>query len=717
MPDRDEAGALARWSGVLSDPDEERAFQVDRWPRHVAQLRWVFGVAGVAYVVATWLDYLFLGPGAALWTMVALRVAGGVGIAGLLFSTHSPTPNPRTPWWIFWVQVYVATVEVTEHVLHFESGLAASQMGTPSLLLIVLVCYAAIPNRVDLTVVATGVATLLLLGFYLAPAVFEPAAVAFFVMAAVFVHGIGYGYLVTWNRVQRRDFLQRRRLEREVAWRRAAEERAEEANEAKSRFLAVVSHELRTPLNGVIGGAQLLDAPGLPADLRRHLAVVEHCAHHLAVLIDDLLDLSRVEAGELELRAHGFDVGELLDDLTAILAPRARAAGLRFDVARAEDIPRRLHGDAVRLRQILLNLGDNAIRFTEVGGVTLAIEGRDGSVRFAVRDTGIGLSETDQSRVFEPFVQVDDARDRQRGGVGLGLAISQRLVAAMGGALLLESAPGEGSCFSFTLPLVAAETPVAEAPERPADACISVLLVEDVDANRYVAKALLEGLGHRVTEAEGGARAVDLATRRAFDVVLMDVHMPDVDGLEATRRIRALADPARASVPVVALTADTQPASVRACREAGMQAVLTKPLHRDRLARALAQCHGSWAPEVDGASGICADVLLDDAYFTELREDLGVARLGETVQACVASLEEGLGALRAACSAGDVAGQRAALHRLKGLAGTFGLGRLLREVERLAPAARAGEAVGLEGLELLVERSVAHLRRALRETR
>jgi len=567
-------------------------------------------------------------------------------------------------------------------------------MGTPFILVVILVCYMAMPNRFRLTVAATGSATALFLAFYLAPAVFELEPASFFVLAAAAVHGIGYAFLLGWNRLQRRDYLQCERLEQEVAAHTAAEARAERANEAKSRFLAVVSHELRTPLNGVLGGVQILDAPELPPSLREPLRVVEHCAHHLVALIDDLLDLSRIEAGHLTFSVTDFDLGELLDDVGALLEPAAAARHLTLRIERGADTPDWLRGDPVRLRQVLLNLGDNAIKFTERGGVTLGVRAGDGGLLFSVQDTGIGLAEADQARIFEPFAQVDDALGRRGSGAGLGLAISHRLVRGMGGRIELESAPSRGSRFSFELPLEPTEEPKPAGASRVSRRGLSLLLVEDVPANAYIAGALLEGLGHTVTTAKSGAEAIELAERLPFDVVLMDVHMPGMDGLEATRRIRSSG--ARAEVPILGLTADTQPETVQACRDVGMHSVLTKPLLRRRLERALAEVTPGRS-----ATEATADALVDGDGLARMRRDLGDERLAKTITACLSSMDGAVVAMERSLASGDARALGEAAHRLKGLAATFGLGRLHRQTVRLEAAARAGAPVG----EALVELS------------
>ena len=386
----------------------------------------------------------------------------------------------------------------------------------------------------------------------------------------------------------------RHRISENEATLRQARAAAEVAAETRARFLATISHEVRTPLNGVIPVAELLLETRLDAAQRQQVITIRDSGKALAALIDNILDLSRVEGDAVDLAPEPVDLAAMLGELGGIVSAIAVLRGNTVSVEIDPAIRGRWMADPRRLRQILLNLGSNAVKFTEGG--TIRVTARplpEGGVGIGVADTGIGIALEDQQRIFEPFVQIDDARNRHYSGTGLGLPIARRLAQAMGGTLRVESAPGQGARFCLSLPLrqveaaqppVAPPAPVAAVPDRPA--VIRVLVVDDNDINRQVAMAFVRRAGHVAQDAPGGAEAVDLVMRQPFDLVLMDVQMPEVDGLEATRRIRTLPG-ATAQVPVVGLSASAFPDDIAAGLAAGMDDYIAKPLAPDRLAALL----------------------------------------------------------------------------------------------------------------------------------
>ncbi|MDE2576334.1 MAG: response regulator, partial [Rhodospirillales bacterium] len=363
------------------------------------------------------------------------------------------------------------------------------------------------------------------------------------------------------------------------------------AERARGEFLAVMSHEIRTPMNGIIGVAGLLLDGELPEEARRNAQLILDSASHLLSMINDILDFARLDSGRLELEETAFDVRGLFTGAIDLLAPDARAKGLALDLDMAEDVPRRAGGDPRRLRQVLLNLVGNAIKFTATGSVRVAVTRLDrvpGAVRIGVTvsDTGIGIAPEAQSRLFDPFSQADSSIARRFGGSGLGLAISRRLVARMGGSIEVESTLGLGSVFRFDVRLRARRAS-DEPGGPPAIAGRRVLVAEDNEASRLVVTRLLERAGHRVEAVVDGRAALAAVAGGEYDVVLMDVAMPALDGLAATRAIRALPAPAR-DIAVIGLTAATLPAEMQACHDAGMDLVLTKPVIAERLAAAMA---------------------------------------------------------------------------------------------------------------------------------
>ena len=379
--------------------------------------------------------------------------------------------------------------------------------------------------------------------------------------------------------------------------------RAESANAAKSEFLANMSHEIRTPLNAVIGLSHLLERTALSTDQRALVDSIQRAGRALLGLVDDVLDLSKIEAGELTIEATSFDLRGLIDDLGVVFESAARQKGLILACNVDPAIPTRVVGDPVRIRQILTNLVGNAIKFTARGGVSLDAQVLERKaealrVRLSVRDSGIGIPSDVQSKLFTPFVQADASTTRRFGGTGLGLSIVRHLAEKMGGEVGLRSAPGQGSEFWVDLPLAPAveAAPLAPAGEAaPAQrlAGLRVLVVDDSDINREIACAMLEAEGAQPSACEDGRQALDRvrAEPDAFDVVLMDVQMPVMDGLEAVQRIRELG----IRVPVVALTAGALIAERTRAFAAGMDDFLTKPLTPDELVATVAR-HGARRP-------------------------------------------------------------------------------------------------------------------------
>nr|WP_299638586.1 ATP-binding protein [Devosia sp.] len=375
---------------------------------------------------------------------------------------------------------------------------------------------------------------------------------------------------------------------------------AQAAATAKSEFLAMMSHEIRTPMTSVLGMTDLLMDADLPAKERGYIGRIRTSGLHLLALINDVLDFSRAEAGKLDLERIDFSLPEVLEHVRSLLAPQAADRGLELRFERDAHSPPMLMGDPTRLSQVLINLVGNAIKFTQRGSVTVSVsrlpkEGERERFRFEVRDTGIGISREKQAVLFSAFSQADSSTTRQYGGSGLGLAICKKLVEAKGGQIGVESVEGVGSCFWFEVPLaLSAKTPsqakpwssLAPGPPR------RVLLVEDVETNQLLITDMLRSHGHDVTLAVNGLEAVALATRERFDVVLMDVQMPVMDGVEATRQIRRLPAPA-GEVPVLALTANVMAAERERYLAAGMNGTLTKPIDWSQLFEALARYGGS----------------------------------------------------------------------------------------------------------------------------
>ena len=484
------------------------------------------------------------------------------------------------------------------------------------------------------------------------------------------------------------------RLRAEARVRRRAERKAEAANRAKSEFLANMSHEIRTPMNAIVGFVHLLGRTSLTAAQRDYLNKTESAARVLLDLIKDLLDLSRIEVGQLELQPAPFGVDALIDQVRDLVQLSAERKGLAFEVDRRGTADCWVEGDGARLRQVLLNLLGNAVKFTESGRVCLQIQCRpagDDSVDLGVvvEDSGIGIDAERVGQLFQPFTQADASINRRFGGTGLGLAISQRLIRQMGGEIEVDSRPGAGSRFSFGLRLAAAESAPAaefgpgETEARDALAGLRILVVEDEPLNQEIAAAMLRSAGIEVRSADGGAEALQLldqAGAHGVDAVLMDLQMPGMDGYETTRRIRAR--PVFAGLPIIAMTGYAGAAERERCRAAGMNGHLGKPVEINRLLQALEEVRGGAPVSAPAPAGAQRTQTGDAGAPAVLDADFGLAHLGQDQDRYCALMRrfaeryrDHPQRLREALAREDAAGARAEVHAMAGGGGEPGAER------------------------------------------
>lgn len=508
----------------------------------------------------------------------------------------------------------------------------------------------------------------------------------------------------------KRDELQAM-VERRTASLARAKDEAEAANLAKSRFLATMSHELRTPLNGILGMAELLRGGRLEAADRLRVEALYKAGEGLLAILNEVLYFARLEEGESRAELVGFSLRKLCQEVLALLEPMARDNGDALQLDIDEQLAEYQHGAEQYLRQVLSNLLANAIKFTEHGQVRLAVQvlaSDQGSqrLRVSVSDNGIGIEPAVQARVFDRFVQASEAVARRYGGTGLGLAICKHLVEKLGGSIGLDSVQGQGSCFWFELDMARGQPVLAGSPAPSPLASLDILVVEDVALNREVAGGLLLRDGHRVSFAEDAGQALLACAQRRFDLILLDVHLPGMSGVELCRQIRATPGPNRHS-RILALTAGVQPGQVPGYLAAGMQGVLAKPLRLDNLRQALAEA----APaEVAGV-----EATMDWSLLDTHRSLLGEQKLQGLLKVLRQSLEQHATALAEALPAQDFTEVLHLAHRLAGSCDSLGFSGLAALLRRLEDAARQHDEQALKALGAPLAAELAQARATLEQ--
>ncbi|NJC30188.1 two-component system sensor histidine kinase RpfC [Xanthomonas arboricola] len=485
---------------------------------------------------------------------------------------------------------------------------------------------------------------------------------------------------------------------------------ARRASEAKSRFLANMSHEFRTPLNGLSGMTEVLATTQLDDEQRECLKTIQASTRSLLALVEEVLDISAIEAGKLRINASDFAVHDTLQAIGLILEPQAKAKGLRYQATIAADVPPRVHGDAGHLQQILLNLVGNAVKFTDHGSVQLKVAATEASgragvlLRFEVLDTGIGVPVDMRPRLFEAFEQADTGLARRFEGSGLGTTIARGLVQSMGGAIGFEENPEGGSLFWFELPFglatakpAATPSPVLHETEsttipgnviafadpflrhRARVRSMQILVADDHLANRLVLQRLLQKAGHRVTCVDGGEAVLDALAEADYDAAIVDLHMPGVSGLDMLKQLRVMQAGGKPGTPIVVLSADVTPESIRSCEQAGAYAFLAKPVAAIKLLDTLAEIAVNQKLRqtdlsIGTRSAAPSGAVLDPAVLDELAElGMGNEFEREFIQQCLSDAAACVVQLGKAAADGDWARLREHAHAVKGVSSNLGL--------------------------------------------
>jgi signal transduction histidine kinase/CheY-like chemotaxis protein/HPt (histidine-containing phosphotransfer) domain-containing protein len=548
---------------------------------------------------------------------------------------------------------------------------------------------------------------------------------------AAFLFSMAVSLANRFNRVHSELDLLRRDLEQRVAERTAA---LVEASRAKSQFLANMSHEIRTPMNGVIGMARLLEGTKLDLEQREYVDAITTSGTALLRIIDDILDVSKIEAGRLELESVDFDTRALVADVVRLFAPEAEAKGIRVTSAVEERVAPALRGDRLRLRQALVNLVGNAVKFTAGGEVAIrvssAARGDDvETVRFEVRDSGIGIAADALSRIFEPFVQADQSTTRRFGGTGLGLVITRRIVELMGGQVGVESEVGRGSRFWFTVrlsrgtaPPAPAEAIAPAAPVPPAGDRPLVLVAEDNVLNQTVASRMLEKLGYAVDVAANGKEALAAIARRSYAAVLMDGQMPVMDGYQATRAVRSMESGGR-HTPVIALSASVMREDRERCLAAGMDDFIAKPVTPEQLQAVLArwapleQARAQPGPPPSGPPPAPPPGPVDWEVLQDVLAVTQPAFIKEMVVAFLSDAREALGELRRARLQRELGSWRRIAHKFRGSCAAVGARGMMDLTTRMEALDEAGLDSRADALRDELEAEFRRVEEALRSER
>ncbi len=680
---------IASLTGEFADPALELRYRRVRWTEQSRQVRIVCLISVFAYLFAFYQNYLDLGQGERLSVIAACRLTQFALLGWAVYRTYAKDFSSRLQYVVFAAEFATGVSETLEMVQYQQAGLLTDLTAVPFFAFIILIFYMFLPIRWALTTAASLLGSAVLVIGYAYVADWQLAHIIRHPVVLLGVIAIGAGAVRVMNHAQRRNWLQGKLLEAEIVERRRAEAKALEASRVKGEFLAVMSHEIRTPLNSILAMAEVLSADsGLQGERsRRQLHLLSTAGRHLNDLVDDILDFSRLEARVDTFEPEPFRLQRTVRNAMAAVENLAKQKGLALQVTIDGALPERVLGNKQRIRQILINLVGNAIKFTDAGQVDVRVEpvNTADSVRFEISDTGIGVPPAELERIFEPFQQADASSTRQYQGTGLGLAISRNLVQQMGGHIGARNRPEGGAVFEFVLPLPIADAAAGHGDAVPTAQPITAprggfraLVVEDSELNRMVVEEYLAGVACTLQFAADGAAGVAAFRSAPFDIVLMDLQMPGMDGITATASIRAWErEEARQATPIVIITADSLAQTRQRAEAAGVSGYLTKPMSRADLFGALHRhLSAEAAPAETPADAGSPLAPLLPRYFEQMARDLATM-----AQALADDDRKTLATLA---------------HAAKGHSQMFGFPQLATLAAQLEQTAKAAAAPGLQ---------------------
>ncbi|QEP44766.1 response regulator [Ectothiorhodospiraceae bacterium BW-2] len=601
---------ISRLTGEFIDPKLEQQYQQLYWRERALQIRMVLIVSTLAYLLATWQNHIDLGNSEYFgWIMLSRILLFSFFMLSIIATFNNYSHTLRFQLLIFVTEIVTGITEAVEtYAYHAAPDFENNLLSAPFLFFIILIYYAFIHIRWYLTTLASLIGGTILLGVYVVIVEGNLETIIRHPVMLLGVIAIGGGVIRSMNRLQRHSWLQGKKLANEVNERRRAEQIALEASRAKSEFLAVISHEIRTPLNSIMAMTEVLsEDPRLDnSDNQRQLNILSTAGHHLKDLVEDILDFSRFEANVNRVVNAPFDLRETVKRAIISTQGLAQNKGLELTVDLDSQLPQLLIGDKQRIRQILINLVGNAIKFTEQGTVKVTIsrsDSADNQIQICVSDTGIGIPPQELERIFDPFQQVDSSVTRKYQGVGLGLTICRNLVEQMQGTIYAQNNANGGALFTVTLPLaVATYPPDAKHPAPPQNKpellspanAINILVIEDSELNRQVIAEYLKHTRCKVIFAHNGREGVESYQKNLFDIVLMDLHMPDIDGISTTYAIRQLEQQRHLNrTPIVIVSADSQQEAIERAQHCDIDDFIVKPISRAELFHALNQFTGN----------------------------------------------------------------------------------------------------------------------------